>query len=133
MPPGGLTTAATRSRFSTYECRCKRPRSLGAGSRGKFCHMQSALYCLAVAKRINPNACKNRFCELLRLDAALGSSRGPNPFGRLGTRPLRGAPYPAIQLLQDGVAVLGALLVIANLPELFGGECIQTPRDLFHR
>src|SRR5215213_2305380 len=52
---------------------------------------------------------------------------------RLGSRSLGGAaPYPAIQLLQDRLAVLGALLVIANLPELFGGKCIQACGDLFH-
>ena len=32
----------------------------------------------------------------------------------LGSRSLRATPYPAIQLLEDGVAVLGALLMIAN-------------------
>src|SRR5215211_1190921 len=51
---------------------------------------------------------------------------------RLGPRSLRAAPYPAIQLLEDRLSVLGALLVIANLPELFGGKCIQTRGDLFH-
>src|SRR5215211_7210994 len=50
---------------------------------------------------------------------------------RLGPRSLRAAPYPAIQLLEDRLSVLGALLVIANLPELFGGECAQTRGDLF--
>src|SRR5215212_2223023 len=45
---------------------------------------------------------------------------------RLGTRSLRATPYPAIQLLQDRLAVLGTLLVIANLPKLFGGKSIQT-------
>jgi hypothetical protein len=51
---------------------------------------------------------------------------------RLGPRSLRAAPYPAIELLQDRLSVLGALLVIANLPKLFGGKCIQMRRDLFH-
>src|SRR5215212_6768479 len=51
---------------------------------------------------------------------------------RLGPRSLRAAPYPAIQLLEDRLSVLGALLVIANLPELFGGKCIQACGDLFH-
>jgi hypothetical protein len=49
---------------------------------------------------------------------------------RLGLRPLRvraapylrATPYPAIQLLEDRLAVLVALLVIANLPKIFGGE-----------
>ena len=50
------------------------------------------------------------------------------PPTRLGLRPLRAAPYlratpyPAIQLLEDRLAVLVALLVIANLPKIFGGE-----------
>src|SRR5215203_252218 len=47
-------------------------------------------------------------------------------------RSLRAAPYPAIQLREDRLSVLGALLVIANLPELFGGECIQTRVDILH-
>ena len=34
---------------------------------------------------------------------------------RLGTRSLRAAPYPAIQLLEYRLSVLVALLVIANL------------------
>jgi hypothetical protein len=47
---------------------------------------------------------------------------------RLGLRPLRAAPYlratlyPAIQLLEDRLAVLVALLVIAHLPKIFGRE-----------
>jgi hypothetical protein len=41
---------------------------------------------------------------------------------RFGLRSLRAAPYLAIQLLQDRLAVLVALLVVANLPELFGRE-----------
>src|SRR5215216_5360759 len=49
---------------------------------------------------------------------------------RLGTRSLRATPYPAIQLLQDRLAVLGTLLVIANLPKLFGGKSIQTRGNL---
>src|SRR5215207_3472343 len=51
---------------------------------------------------------------------------------RLGTRSLRAAPYPAIKLLEDRLSVLGALLIVANLPKVFGGKCIQTRGDLFH-
>jgi hypothetical protein len=34
---------------------------------------------------------------------------------RLGTSSLRDAPYPAIELLEDGLSILGALLIIAYL------------------
>jgi hypothetical protein len=33
---------------------------------------------------------------------------------------------------EDRLSILGALLVIANLPKVFGGKCIQTRRNLFH-
>jgi hypothetical protein len=39
---------------------------------------------------------------------------------RLGARSLRATPYPTIQLLENRLSVLGALLVIANLPKVFG-------------
>ena len=39
---------------------------------------------------------------------------------RLGPRSLRATPYPTIQLLENRFSVLGALLVIANLPKVFG-------------
>src|SRR5215213_1100554 len=48
------------------------------------------------------------------------------------TSSLRAAPYPAIELLEDRLSGLVALLVIANPPEVFGGECIQTRGDLVH-
>src|SRR5215203_5805570 len=51
---------------------------------------------------------------------------------RLGPRSLGATPYPAIQLLENGISVLVALLVIANLPKLFGGERAKTRGDLFH-
>src|SRR5829696_7926461 len=51
---------------------------------------------------------------------------------RLGTDSLGAASYPAIQLLQDRLPVLVALLVVANLPELFGRERPKALVDLFH-
>src|SRR5215208_7654484 len=52
---------------------------------------------------------------------------------RLGSRSLRGAaPYPAIKLLEDRLSVLVALLVIANLSEVFAGETVQTCREFVH-
>src|SRR3712207_128611 len=47
-------------------------------------------------------------------------------------RSLRTAPYLAIELLQDGAAVLVALLVVAHHPELLDGEAAKTPGDLLH-
>src|SRR5215212_987204 len=45
---------------------------------------------------------------------------------------LRAAPYLAVELLQDRVAVLVALLVIAHHPKLFCGEAAKTTGDLLH-
>ena len=54
----------------------------------------------------------------------LGPRGSPSPMSltSLGT-----APYLAIELFQDGGAVLGALLVVAHHPQLFGGEGAKTP------
>jgi hypothetical protein len=41
---------------------------------------------------------------------------------RFGTRSLGTRSYPAIELLEDRLSVLVALLVIANLPKVFAGE-----------
>src|SRR5215204_3646972 len=46
MPRGGSTTAATRSRFSIYECRCKVKPNGGVGVRG-------AIGNLAVCERLS--------------------------------------------------------------------------------
>src|ERR687893_683061 len=51
--------------------------------------------------------------------------RVPCGAGRSGAR-----PYPAVELLQDRVAVLVALLVVTDHPELFGGEAGDLTRDL---
>src|SRR3712207_7860293 len=40
--------------------------------------------------------------------------------------------YPAIELFQNRVAVLVALLVVAHDPELFCREAAETPGDLLH-
>src|SRR5215203_1994994 len=53
------------------------------------------------------------------------------PLGRAGRHLGGGAPYSAVQLLQDSLSHLVALLVIAHLPELFGGERAKTRSDLF--
>src|SRR5215204_2422612 len=47
-------------------------------------------------------------------------------------RSLRATPYPAIQLLEDRLAVLVALLVITYLPKVLGRERPQTRADLLH-
>src|SRR5215210_6759813 len=39
-------------------------------------------------------------------------------------------PYLAVDLLDEGLAVLVLLLVLADLPELLGGEGPKSPRDL---
>src|SRR3712207_725780 len=44
------------------------------------------------------------------------------PSTPLNPRSLRACPYPAIELLQDRVAILVALLVVAYHPEFFCGE-----------
>src|SRR3712207_5680051 len=45
---------------------------------------------------------------------------------------LRAAPDLAVQLFQNRVAVLGALLVVAHHPELLDGEYAQATGDLLH-
>src|SRR5918997_820284 len=51
--------------------------------------------------------------------------RVPCGAGRSGAR-----PYPAVELLQNRVAVLVALLVVTDHPELLGGEAGDLTRDL---
>src|SRR5918997_2412929 len=51
--------------------------------------------------------------------------RVPCGTGRSGAR-----PYPAVELLQNRVAVLVALLVVPDHPELLGGEAADLARDL---
>ena len=41
-------------------------------------------------------------------------------------------PYPAVQLLEDRLSVLGALLVVTHHPQVVGGEATDAPGDLLH-
>ena len=54
------------------------------------------------------------------------------PSSRFPQEQTLAAPYLAIKLLQNSVAVLVALLVVAHHPEFFGGEAAEAPGDLLH-
>ena len=51
---------------------------------------------------------------------------------RVSLRSLRAASYPAIQLFEDRVAILVALLVVAHHPEFFCREPTKASGDLVH-
>jgi hypothetical protein len=80
-------------------------RALGIGEVGLVCTLSHAQYS---TERVTQNPFSDSFkAEFSEVRAT------PH---RSGTSSLRAAPYPAIQLLQDRVAVLVSLLIIAYLP-----------------
>src|SRR5215207_6610303 len=64
--------------------------------------------------------------------AARSRSRVLPPSREENVRLLVGSPYLAIHLLEERVALLVALLVIANLLQLLHGKVVQASRDLLH-
>src|SRR5215217_4282774 len=64
--------------------------------------------------------------------AARSRSRVLPPSREENVRLLLGSPYLAIHLLEERVALLVALLVIANLLQLLHGKVVQASRDLLH-
>src|SRR5215218_4702734 len=48
------------------------------------------------------------------------------------SRPLRATPNPAVQLLEDRLSVLVALLVVTHHPQIVGGKATDAPGDLLH-
>ncbi len=57
---------------------------------------------------------------------------GPLACSVVGSSSLRAAPYLAVQFLQDGVALLGALFVVAHHLQLLQGEAADARVYVFH-